>query len=93
MKTVHCLNILGKHTDLKDDILKLPASITSIDLDHVTMSGGVSLDTFTGLLCLTLAHIDIKHDELKLPASITSINLDHVTVSVRRSVIGELYNA
>jgi len=69
------------HIDLKDNMLKLPASITNIDLDHVTVRGGVALENCTRLKELILKHVDKGDHNLQLSASITSIYLDHVTVS------------
>jgi len=70
-----------KHTYLKDNILKLLASIHTINLDNVTVSGGVSLENCTRLDMITLKHVDLKDNTLHLPASIRYINFDNVIVT------------
>jgi len=68
------------YIDIADYKLKLPALITSIDLDHVTVQGGVSLKNCTGLKEFKLKHVYIGDHILHLPASTTNINLDDVTL-------------
>ena len=83
----HLNGLTLKYIDLGHQLLQLSESLFKINMDHVTVSGGVSLENCTRLSDLSLKHIDLKDHKLELPTSINNINLEHVTVSEGISIV------
>jgi len=64
------------HLEIGDRNPQLPDSITNINIEDLTVTGGVLLENYSGLEQLILAYNDITDDKLKLPALITSFDLE-----------------